>query len=121
MTRFQVIRYFTDSSVALLAATTAALFICNIANANLVQPHDPLFAVSMDTFFWTLGASAVALMLVCIFMQQPRFKLALILWFATNVVIYGLGLQWQRVHNTRGYVSTLAHTFNLSSNVPASL
>jgi DNA-directed RNA polymerase subunit RPC12/RpoP len=121
MTRSQIIRYFTDSSVALLAATSAALSICNIANANLIQPHDPLFAISMDTFFWILGTGAIAVMLVCIFVHQPRFKLALILWFATNLVIYRLGLQWQHAHNTRGYVSTLAHTFNLSSNVTASL
>lgn len=121
MTRFQVIRYFTDSAAGLLAAFTAALFIGNISSAKLTQPHDPVFAIPMDTIFWLLGACSIAMMLACIYMRQRHFKLALLLWFATNVVIYGLGLQRQHAHNTRGYVSTLAHTFNLSSNVTAGL
>jgi len=114
-------RYFTDSAAGLLAAFIAALFICNIATTELAQPHDPLFAISMDTFFWILGAGAVALMLVCIYMRQQRFKLSLLLWFATIGVIYRLGLQWQGVHNLRGYVSTLANTFDISSNLTVGL
>ena len=112
---------FTNSVAALLAAFATALFICNITSTNLVQPHESLFGVSMDAFFWMLGAVAVALMLVCIFMRQSRFKLALILWFAANAVIYRLGLQWLGVHNTCGYVSTLARTFAIPSNITASL
>src|SRR5437899_546318 len=112
--RSQIIRNFTDSAAALLAAFTTALFICNIASAKLAQPHDPLFAISMDTFFWILGVGAIAVVLGCIYIRRPRFKLSLILWFATNLVIYRLGLQWQGVHNIRGYVSTLAGAFNLS-------
>ena len=79
MMQSRFIRYFTDSAAALLAAFSTALFICNFASAKLAQPHDPLFALSMDTFFWISGAGAMAIMLVCIFLQQLRFKLALIL------------------------------------------
>ena len=113
--------YFTDSVAGLLTAFTTALFLCNIASAKLVQPHDPLFAIPMDAFFWILGLAAMAVMLACIFMQQPHFKLVVILWFATNLIIYRLGLQWQGVHNIRGYVGMLAHTFNLSNGVTSSL
>jgi hypothetical protein len=113
--------YFTDSVAGLLTAFTTALFLCNIASAKLVQPHDPLFAVPMNAFFWILGLAAMAVMLACIYMRQLRFKLALILWFASYLIIYRLGLQWQGMHNTRGYISKLAHTFNLSNGVTNSL
>ena len=113
--------YFTNSVAALLAAFTTALFLCNFASAKLVQPHDPLFAIQLNAFFWILGLGAMAVMFACIFMRQSSLKLALILWFATNLIIYRLGLQWQRVHNIHGYVGTLAQTFNLSNNVANSL
>jgi DNA-directed RNA polymerase subunit RPC12/RpoP len=114
-------RYFTDSVAALLTAFAAALFIGNVASAKLVPPHDPLFAVSMSNFFWILGAVALVVMLVAVFSEQPRFKLFLILWFATNMIIYRLGLQWQGVHAPNGYVGSLAHAFNLSSGFTYSL
>jgi hypothetical protein len=113
--------YFTDSAAALLTAFTTALFLCNFASAELSQPRDPLFTVPMDVFFWILGLGAMAVMLACIYMRQPRLKLAIILWFATILIIYRLGLQWQGVHNTHGYVDVLAHAFNLSNGAANSL
>jgi hypothetical protein len=113
--------YFTNSVAALLTAFTTALFLCNIASAKLMQPHDPLFAIPMDVFFWMLGVGAMVIVLACIFMRRSRFKLAIIFWFAANLIVYRLGLQWQGVHNTRGYTGTLAHTFNLSNGVANSL
>jgi Zn finger protein HypA/HybF involved in hydrogenase expression len=113
--------YFTNSVAALLAAFTTALFLCNFASAKLVQPHDPLFAIQLNVFFWILGLAAMAMMLACIYLRQSQLKLAIILWFATNLIIYRLGLQWQGVHNTRGYIGSLAHTFNLSNGVTSSL
>jgi glucan phosphoethanolaminetransferase (alkaline phosphatase superfamily) len=117
----KLIRPFTDSAAALLAAFVTVLVIGNVASAKLVQPQDPLLAISMRTLFWILGAVAMAVVLVAIFMRQPRFKLALILWFTTNLIVYRMGLQWQGVHNIRGYVGSLAHTFELSTSFTNSL
>jgi hypothetical protein len=113
--------YFTNSVAALLAAFTTALFLCNLASAKLAQPHDPLFAIPMDTFFWILGLGAMAVMLACIYLRKSQLKLAIILWFATNLIIYRLGLQCQGVHDIRGYIGSLAHTFNLSNGVTNNL
>ena len=109
-------RCFTESAAALLAAFITALYISNVANSKLVQPRDPLFGVPMNVIFWILGAGAIIVMLAAIFMQKSRFKLALILCFTTNLIIYRMGMQWQGVHNPGGYLGTLAHTFNLSTS-----
>src|SRR5208337_573985 len=101
--------YFTYSAAVLLAAFTTALFLCNIAAAKLVQPRDPLFGIGTDTLFWILGIGATAVLLACIYMREPRFKLALFLWFAAIAVIYRVGLQWQGAHNLSGYTGSLAH------------
>jgi predicted RNA-binding Zn-ribbon protein involved in translation (DUF1610 family) len=106
--------YFTNSVAALLTAFAAALFLSNLASAKLTQPRDPLFAIPMDLFFGFLGLGALVVGIACIFVRQLRFKLALVLWFATNLFVYWFGLQWQGVPNSHGYFGSLAHTFNLS-------
>jgi DNA-directed RNA polymerase subunit RPC12/RpoP len=113
--------YFTNSVAALLGAFVSALFLSNIANFKFIQPHDPLFVIPMDICFWLLGLAAMAVAFACVLVSQPRFKLALILWSGTNLIIYRLGLQWQGVHSTHGYVGPLARTFNLPNGVTSDL
>ena len=108
--------YFTDSVAALLAAFTTALLISNFTAAKLAPPHDPLLALPMDIFFWILGSFAMAVVFACIFIRQSRLKLAIILWFALNLIIYRLDWQWQGIHNPRGYFDSLARAFNLSDS-----
>ena len=111
----KLIHYFISSAIALLGAFAAALFLCNLAHAKLVAPRDPLFELRTSTLFWILGTGATAVTFACIYMRPSRFKLGIVLWFATTVVIYRLGLQWQGVHNLCRYIAGLAHTFGLSS------
>jgi hypothetical protein len=111
----KLIYYFIDSATALLAAFAAALFLCNIAHAKLVAPHEPLFALRTSTLFWILGMEAMAVALACVYIRPCRFKLGVVLWFAATLGIYRLGLQWQGVHNLCGYTASLADTFGLSS------
>ncbi|MGO8931109.1 MAG: hypothetical protein ACLQU3_29995 [Limisphaerales bacterium] len=113
--------YFTYSAAALLAAFSTALFLGNIAASRLVQPHDPLLGIGTNTLSWILGIGATAVLLACIYMREPRFKLALLLWFAAIAVIYRVGLQWQGVHNLGGYTGSLAHAFDLSNRFANSL
>jgi DNA-directed RNA polymerase subunit RPC12/RpoP len=105
--------YFTGSVPGLAGALTAALWLCNVAGATLVQPRDPLLAVPMSTLFWVLGLGAMAVALACTYMRHSRLKLALILWFAATVAIFRLALEWQGVHSLSGYTGSLARTFNL--------
>jgi ribosomal protein S27E len=113
--QLKLTRCFIDSAAALLAAVATAYFICNLANASLVQPRDPIFMISMRTLFWILGASELAVALICIFARRPRLKLVLVLWLATSLLLYRFGLQWAGVHNPRGYLGILADTFSLST------
>jgi len=117
----KLIQYFISSVTALLGAFAAALFLCNIANAKLVEPRDPLFALRTSTLFWILGMEATAVALACVYARPSRFKLGVVLWFAATVAIYRLGLQWQGVHNLCGYTASLAHTFGLSNGFAIAL
>jgi hypothetical protein len=80
-----------------------------------VQPRDLIFIISTRTLFWILGASELALALVCIFTRQSRLKLMLVLCLATNLLLYRFGLQWAGAHSPQVYLGSLADTFGLST------
>jgi DNA-directed RNA polymerase subunit RPC12/RpoP len=108
-------RCFIDSAAALLSAVAVALMLSNLASATLVPPRDPVLMISTRTLFWILGAIGLAVALICIFTRQTQLKLTLILWFALNLVVYEVGLQWAGAHGARGYLGTLADTFDFST------
>lgn len=110
-------RFFISSVAALLGALAAALVLGNMAEARLVQPREPLMGMEVSSLYWMLASGAMAVALACIYIRQSGFKLALILWFAATVVIYRIGLTWQGIQGTCGYLGSLAHTFNVSTGV----
>lgn len=116
-TRCKLTHYFVSSVAALFGAFSAALFLCNIAHARLVEAREPLFGLPTSTFSWILGTGAIAVALACVFVRPSGFKLGLVLWFAASVVIYQLGLQWLGIQNLSGYIAGLAHAFNLSNSL----
>jgi DNA-directed RNA polymerase subunit RPC12/RpoP len=107
--------YFVNSAMALLTAFATALFLGNVANAELTQPYDPLFAVPINLIFWIFGAVSMAVAIALVCLPQPRFKLMVILWFAANVIVYRLEAEWQGANDLRSYLGGLAHAFNLSN------
>jgi hypothetical protein len=117
MMQAKLYRCFIDIAAALLTAMAVALILSNLASGTLMQPHDPILMISMRTFFWILGAGALGVALTCIFAENSRLKLALVLWFALNLVVYEFGFYWSGAHGARGYLGTLADTFGLSTGM----
>ena len=116
--------FFITSAATFLAAFATVLFVSNLTGARLTQPHDPLLIIPIDIFFWIVGSVAMAFVLACTLIEQPRFLLTIILWFVVNLIIYRLGLQWLGIHNPRGYFDGLARAFSLSdisANILSSL
>jgi len=99
----------------LLLALGAAQFIANGASFGLVQPLDPVLKISMRTLFWIVGAGEVGVALVCLFGRQATFKLGLVLWMTTDLVVYQGGfLSIPAHHSFSNYLDSLARAFALS-------
>jgi hypothetical protein len=110
----KIVRCFADSAGVLLAAMAAVMFITNLATANLVQPRDAVLLVSMRTVLWVVGAIGLAVALICLFGKQPSLQMALVLWLATNLLVYQIGMFWtggQR--GSRGYLGNVADAFGI--------
>ena len=112
------IHAFINSAGALLLAAASALFISNWANADLVEPRDPIFIISMRHLFWVLGGITLAIALACLFGKPGSLQLMLILWFSANMLLYRLGLVFMHIYGGfRGFLNSPAVSFEISASL----
>jgi hypothetical protein len=107
---------------ALLLAIAASLFLVNWTSpANLVLPHDPVFALSVRPLFWIAGGLALAVALVCLFDDRPSRQMILLAWVATNFAVYEGGLYWMGCRGLTGYLGGFSRTFSLPATAANAL
>jgi hypothetical protein len=61
------IRLFYYLAGASLLAFSTALLIVNWTNADVIQPHEPLFMMSIRNLYWAVAALASFVALACLF------------------------------------------------------
>jgi ribosomal protein S27E len=113
--QLRAIRIFIDSAAALLLGMALAQFLANWASAGLVQPHEPVIGISMRNVFWIAGIIELIVGLICFFGQQIGLKVILLLWLATNFLVYQVGLVWvKESHGFSVYLTSLAEAFGIA-------
>ena len=114
----QLIKAFTDSSGACLLAAALMLFLGNLGSIGLTQPQDPFLMISTKALIWIVGAMALGAALICLFGKSVWLKVILILWLATNLCVYQIGLMQRG--NYCGMVAclgSLAGAFGISPRI----
>jgi len=110
----RILRIFTHSAAALLLAMASALFLINLTGpVHLVQPHDPIFAISLRHMFWIIGGIAVLAAWLCLFSERPAQPTAWVAWLATNFLIYRIGLYWNGCHDLTGFLGSFSYAFGI--------
>src|ERR1035437_4880545 len=110
----RILRIFTNSAAALLLAMASALFLINLTGpVHLVQPHDPIFAISLRYLFWIIGGIAVLAAWLCLFSERPALPTAWVAWLATNFLIYRIGLYWNGCHDLTGFLGSFSYAFGI--------
>ena len=59
----KLINFFNYSTGALFLAVAVALFFSSRVGADIVLPHDPIFAISTRYLFWILSGICLAMAL----------------------------------------------------------
>ncbi len=97
-------------------ALATAMFISGGAGSGWVSLHDPLLGVSMTVLFWIVGATELAVGLVCLYAKEIRLKAGLTVWLAAMFLIYQLVLVLAAGPRAfAGYWSNLSAAFRLPS------
>ena len=99
----KLIRFLDSSASGLLLAVAVALLIGDQTAADVILPHDPIFAISVRHLFWLGAGAALVTSLFVLFNGRATWPLLLLAWLATNFLVYQYGLYWQGGHGLTGY------------------
>jgi hypothetical protein len=116
------LRIFTHSAAALVLAMASALLLINLtAPKDLVQPHDPIFALSFRSMFWIIGGLGLVVALVCLFVERPTQAATWLAWLATNFLAYRIGLVSMGCHSLTGFLGSVTYAFGIPAKTASVL
>jgi hypothetical protein len=114
----KVISAYIYSAGSLLLALATALVLANLHKQPLdfVPAHELLFDLRLPVLFWIVAGILTIVALQCLFGRQTGLQLTLLLWMASNLVVYRLGLHYMGAKGgVRGYLGELADVFGCST------
>ncbi|MBE0544418.1 MAG: hypothetical protein IH623_24005 [Verrucomicrobia bacterium] len=112
--KVQFTQTFSRSAGLILLALATTHFLGN-QGGIVVQPLDPIFAVSTRHLFWSLAGIEALLGVVCFSVKSSHLASGLVAWFASNCVLYRLCLLWFGAPDVRAYYDTMSYAFGLSA------
>jgi DNA-directed RNA polymerase subunit RPC12/RpoP len=122
MAATKTMRIFADSSAVLLLAMASALILINLTSpVHLVQPHDPIFGISLRYLFWIISGMAVLIAFFCLFSNHPAQSGPWVAWFATSFLICRVALYCAGSHGLTGYLGSFSYAFGISATTANSL
>ncbi|MGH7940532.1 MAG: hypothetical protein ACREFR_05620 [Limisphaerales bacterium] len=114
----KAIAIFINSAGALLLAMATALVLINWTSApDYVSPRDPIFAVSVNDWFWIFAGLGGALALVCLFSDGMRRPLLLLAGVGFECLIIRIGLAWEGCRSLSGYLQGFSRAFSISAGM----
>jgi len=109
----KTIRFLNSSAGGLLLAVAAALFFSSRTGADIVLPHDSIFAISIGHLFWIVSGMCLGVALFTL-SGKPTFMRAMVIaWLATNLAVYCLGCLWYGGHSLGGYLGSFSDAFGV--------
>ena len=115
-------RAFIYSAGALLLASALVIFISCASNHRAIQPHEPVFMLSLPTFFRVVGGFELAVALVCLFGKDIVLQISLVLWFAASFMVYRIGMTFSGViGGFNGYSGNITDAFGVSHRLANAL
>jgi DNA-directed RNA polymerase subunit RPC12/RpoP len=105
--------FYYRSAGALLLMMATALLISSQPHGDLIQPHDPIFNLSLRYFFWIISTILLTAGLICLFLKSTLPRALLIAWLVTILAIYRIGYYWDGGHNLNGYLGSFSYAFGI--------
>jgi len=110
------VQIFLYSAVLILCVTAMAKLVSASGNARILSTADPLLGVPNRIVLIGVGVLELVLAGVILFSKNHGIKPYLIAWFASNLVIYHLGLWWGNVAAPCACLGTVTNALPFSPN-----
>lgn len=108
------VNVFLYSTAFILCLTAMAKLVSAGGNARILGIPDPILGLSNRTVLIGVGALELIIASITLLSKNTGFKVYLIAWFASNLVIYRLGLWWEKVVAPCSCLGTITDTLPLS-------
>jgi hypothetical protein len=74
--------------------------------------------LQLPVLFWTVGGMLLMTALFCLFGRQTNLQLTIVLWLATNLIVYRIGLHYMGAKGgVQGYLGEMGDAFGASTSV----
>lgn len=86
--------WFIPSVVAILLITGIAKAWSGVGHTKILAVVDPITGIQFGHLMLAVGVLELVIAGICVFSKSQKLSLGLIVWLATNFVVYRCGLWW---------------------------
>lgn len=108
------VRHFIRCAGGLLLAAALTRFLIAISSAQSLALPDPVLGIPLRLAVLLAGALELGAALFCLFGSRTRLQIAALVWLATNLVVYHVGLYWMKVHPQGTFLGSLTDPLHLA-------
>jgi len=120
----KLIRAYIYSAGSLLLALATVLMLANFQRqpTDFIPVRDMVLNLQLPALFWILGGMVLLAALLCLFGRQTNLQLGIVLWLATNLIVYRIGLHYMGAKGgVQGYLGEMSDVFGLSTGTMSGL
>jgi hypothetical protein len=107
-------QWFVSSAGVMLAVTGLATVWTAFGTVKLLTVDDPILGLPFRELLLAVGVVEIAIAWFCFFGKRPVLTTTLVAWFATNLLLYRVGLSWVGWHKPCSCLGNLTDTLHLS-------
>jgi hypothetical protein len=117
----KVTKWFILSAGGILFVTSLAKIVSAFGSARILHSNDPIFGISFRNLMLTVGALELLISLICLVGKRVILQTGLLVWLATCIVIYRLGLFWLGYKKPCSCLGNLTDALHISPQVAGSI
>jgi hypothetical protein len=112
--RWALQAWFVISAGVILAITGLAKVWSAFGKVKLLAVSDPILGIPFRDLMLAVGLVEIAIAWFCFFRKRPVLATWLVAWFATDLLLYRLGLRWMGWHKPCSCLGNLTDALHLS-------
>jgi hypothetical protein len=110
-------RTFILSAGGILLAAALIRFLIAAGNALVLAQPEPLMGISLRHAVLLVGMVELVVALICLFGKQTGLQTGCLVWLASNLIIYWIGLIWTQTEPQSACWGTLTDPLHLSGGI----
>jgi hypothetical protein len=113
----KAISTFISSAGVILLSIATALFLIDYTNPlNAVQPHDPIFFISVGNLFSVIIGIALVIALICLYGERLVSSAHSLLGFASSYFIIRISFWTVGCHSLAGFLVGFTYVFGINAD-----